>query len=610
MFNYRIKVGKPACLGVTKCGKGINFAVAVRDGKPCSLILYPKGSKEAVTEIRFTKDMQFGDIYAMFIGQLPIQEYEYNYCVDGVVMTDPYAREIRKQETVENSLHGAASGLEYFSWQGDTPLKLPYEECVLYITHPKGFTKDVSSRVKHPGTFAGIREKIPYLKKLGINQLELMPVYELKETNSDLVPQKHKPIPKTNLKKVNYWGYGDAWFFAPRASYSASGNPVREMKELVRELHKNGIELILEFYFPWLTSPRLIIDCIKYWVQEYHIDGVHINCEGTPLTELSWEPELAYTKIMSEYFALNQIYQPDYRPSFRNLAEYNDDFLVKSRCFLKGDKDMLGPVAECMRKNPKQQAVINYIANHNGFTLLDTVSYNMKHNKENGEDNQDGSDYNYSFNYGEEGPATKIALKKLRRKQIRNALLMVILSQGVPAIYGGDEMGNSQKGNNNVYCQDNELAWVQWGRKREARQMQDFVRDAITFRKRHAAFGRRDAYTMKDFLSKGVPDLSYHGKQAWYGEFESGNRHIGILYTGDYTKEETLYVLYNMHGVEHELALPTLPPGQQWYLAADTGREKDAFLPEAQQELLKNQKMVVVPPRTIFILVGGKDETN
>lgn len=615
MLDYRIGAGKTACLGVTKTGKDINFAVAVRDGKNCSLILYPKGSKEPAAEIPFTAEMQFGDIYAMQISHFPMNEYEYNYRIGETVTLDPYARYICGREewgACAEDPHVVRAGmrLDSFSWQGDRPLELPYEECVMYVTHPRGFTMDPSSRVRHPGTFAGIREKIPYLKKMGINQLELMPVYEFAEAETERASRKHMPIRRNCAERVNYWGYGDAYFFAPKASYSASGNPVREMKELVRELHRNGIELILEFYFPERTNPNLILDCVRYWVSEYHIDGVHVNSAGAPLQALALDPHLSRTKVMSEFFPAERIFEPDYVPGFRKLAEYNDDFMVKARRFLKGDEDMLWQVTESMRRNPEQFAVINYMANHNGFTLCDTVSYDVKHNEENGEDNRDGSSYNYSSNYGEEGPASNRALERLRRRQMRNAFLLLLLSQGVPAIYGGDEMGNSQRGNNNVWCQDNATSWLQWSRKKADKELQEFVREAVAFRKDCPAFGRRKAYTMKDYLSKGMPDLSYHGRKAWYGEFESYNRQVGILYAGYYTGGDTCYVLYNMHMVEHELALPTLPSGQQWYVAADTGADAGVFYRKGEMPLLEDQKMVTVSPRTIMILAGKKDEID
>lgn len=615
MFDYRTEAGIPARLGVTKNGKGINFAVVVQDRKECRLLLYKKGTEEIAAELLFTEEMQFGDIYAMQINSLPLHEYEYNYQVDAEVIPDPYAGLICGRETWGSrpkGPHALRGGLqmERFSWQGDRPLMLPYETCILYVTHVRGFTKDPSSRVRHPGTFAGVKEKIPYLKSLGINQMELMPVYEFAEYERRKPARKHMPVNRRSTDQINYWGYTDAYYFAPKASYSATGNPVKEFKELVRELHKNGIELILEFYFPARTNPHLILDCIRYWVAEYHIDGVHVNSQGSPLQSLVFDPQLSRTKIMSERFPLDEFYEPDYKPVYRRLAEYNDEFLQRARRFLRGDEDMLGPVAWSMRRNPAQQAVINYMASHNGFTLMDAVSYDVKHNEDNGEENRDGSSYNCSCNYGEEGPASKKNVKQIRNRQLRNAFLLILLSQGVPAIYGGDEMGNSQSGNNNAWCQDNEIAWIQWGRKKADRKLREFVKDAIRFRKNTGAFGRPAEYTMKDMLSKGMPDLSYHGKKAWYEEFEAYNRQMGILYAGCYTGGETCYVLYNMHTAEHEIALPILPRGEKWHVTADTGREEHAFYGPGEEPLLENQKTVSVPPRTILILAGKKDETD
>ncbi len=267
---------------------------------------------------------------------------------------------------------------------------------------------------------------------------------------------------------------------------------------------------------------------------------------------------------------------------------------------------MLGQIAWSMRRNPGQQAVVNYVACHNGFTLADVVSYDVKHNEDNGEENRDGSSYNCSCNYGEEGPTASRKLKQLRERQVRNAFLLMLLSQGVPAIYGGDEMGNSQGGNNNAWCQDNETAWIQWSRKKADRRLREFVKDAIQFRKRSGAFGRSKEYTMKDHLAKGMPDLSYHGKRAWYGEFETCSRQMGILYAGCYTGGETCYVVYNMHTADQELALPILPKGERWHVAADTGREEHAFYSPGEEPVLKEQKVVTVPPRTILILAGKK----
>lgn len=609
MVDYRVEAGSPARLGVTKNGKDMNFAVVVRDGKDCSLLLYEKGSEHAIQKFPFTEQMRFGDIYAMQIGGLHGQELEYNYEIEGEIVTDPYAVRVSGREEW-GVCSGESRGIrgvirpERFSWQGDRPLMLPYEECVMYVTHVRGFTMDPSSKVRRPGTFAGIREKIPYLKSLGFNQLELMPVYEFAEREEKKASKKHMPVHRLGGGRINYWGYGDGYFFAPKASYSASEDPVRELKELVRELHKNGMELILEFYFPERTSPYLIRDCICYWAAEYHIDGVHVNSQAVPLEDLALDPRLSGIKVLSEGFPMERIYDAGYEPAYRRLGEYNEDFMQKARRFLRGDEEMTGQAAVSMRRNPAQHAVVNYMAYHNGFTLLDAVSYDVKHNEANGEENRDGSSFNCSCNYGEEGHSSSRKLEKLRRRQVRNAFLLMLLSQGVPAVYGGDEMGNSQQGNNNVWCQDNETAWIQWSRRKADRDLREFVRDAVRFRKESPAFGRRREYVLKDYLSRGMPDLSYHGEKAWYGAFERSSRHLGVLYAGCYTGGETCYVVYNMHTLPHELALPTLPKGEAWHVAADTGRETHAFYEKGAQPLLEDQKMVLVPPRTIMILAG------
>ena len=248
--------------------------------------------------------------------------------------------------------------------RGDAPLQLPWSEVVVYSTHVRGFTKHASSGVKAKGTFAGVAEKIPYLKELGINQLELMPVYEFAEVEA--WDEKRPPLRlSANGQKelVNYWGYSESYYFAPKASYSATGDPVREFKDLVRELHKNGIELVLEFHFPKGTRTALALDCVRHWVLEYHIDGIHVNRDHAPVEALAQDPLLSHTKIMSEGFQLEEIYEERHIPNFRNLAEYNDGFMLDVRRFLKGDEGQLAPFAWRARRNPSEYAVINYMAN-------------------------------------------------------------------------------------------------------------------------------------------------------------------------------------------------------------------------------------------------------
>ena len=620
-FQYSVKNGTYHGLGVQKLGDDICFTIAVPDRKRCSLLLYKRGETEVAASIPMGSSSRYGDLRSLIIEKFPVENYEYNYLIDGRVVTDPYASAICGREVWgkapkgESALRSRAVFDEY-DWQGDAPLQLAWQDVVIYAAHVRGFTRHASSGVKAKGTFAGIAEKIPYLKELGINQLELMPVYEFAEVET--WDEKRPPLrrPGNGQKELlNYWGYADAYYFAPKASYSATGDPVREFKDLVRELHRNGIELVLEFHFPKGTRTAFVLDCIRHWVLEYHIDGIHVNRDHAPVEALAQDPLLSHTKIMTESFRLDEIYEERHIPNFRNLAEYNDGFMLDVRRFLKGDEGQLVPFTWRARRNPSEYAVINYMANHNGFTLMDTVSYDEKHNEANGEENHDGTDFNYSWNCREEGPSWKKKTLGLRARQLRNTFVLLLLSQGTPLIYEGDERGNSQSGNNNVYCQDNELSWVNWKTGKTFGFLTEYVKKLIAFRRKHPVFHQARELRMTDYLSCGHPDISYHGKRAWLGDFENYSRSVGIFYGGDYIaantegKEEDsfFYVAYNMHWIPHEFALPNLPGRGRWKIAIDTGAEGTAGIyAEGEEPLLSSQRTVTVPERTILVLTGKK----
>ncbi|MBC5660094.1 hypothetical protein H8S44_09950 [Anaerosacchariphilus sp. NSJ-68] len=624
-FQYQVKIGEYHRPGITRQGEDICFTVAVPDGKRCSLLLYEKGSREVAASIPMGSSSQYGDLRSVEIGKLPMEAYEYNYLVDGQVVTDPYAHRIAGREqwgvpvSGEGSIRGCIVNGSY-DWEGDRQLQLPYEEIVAYSTHVRGFTRHGSSGVRAKGTFRGVAEKIPYLKKLGINQLELMPVYEFAEVED--WDEKRPPLRVlfgNEKERMNYWGYGTGYYFAPKASYAASGDPVRELKDLVKQLHKNEIELILEFYFPKGIRTALVLDCIRYWVLEYHIDGIHVNRDGTPVEALAQEPLLSHTKIMTESFGLDEIYEERYTPAFRNLAEYHDAFLQGARRFLKGDEGELASFIWRARRNPDRCAVMNYLAGHNGFTLMDTVSYDEKHNEANGEKNRDGTDYNYSWNCGEEGPSRKKKTVALRARQLRNAFLLLLLSQGTPLIYGGDERGNSQSGNNNVYCQDNELSWINWKPGKAWEFLPEYVEKLIAFRAAHPVFRQKKELCQTDYLSCGYPDVSYHGKRAWFGDFENYSRSVGILYAGEYVaanseglqQDDSFYVACNMHWIPHEFALPGLPDRRVWSVAIDSGVEGAAGIcSDGEERSLEDQRTVTVPGRTILVLRGKKEMKN
>lgn len=598
-------------LGVTKTQKGYQFAFASAQGEPCTLLLYRQGKEKPEMEIPMKR--MLGDIYTSTIEKLNGKNWEYVYKIGNKLVPDPYATGISGKkkfgEPVEaGSLRCTFESMEY-DWEDDVRPEIPFSESLIYCTHLRGYTMDKSSKVRAKGTFRGMQEKIPYLVSLGIRQLELMPVYEFEE----FPKPKHKAgaeereIPANDLK-LNYWGYTDGFYFAPKSSYAASKDAGRELKDLVKALHKAGIELILEFYFEDTAAPHMITDCLKFWVEEYHIDGIHINRNAVPLKNIVMEPSLKSTKIFTEYFEPSELIDESRDVKRKHLAEYHDGFLVDARRLLKGDEDVLRSFCEKTRKNPEFNGVVNYMANHNGFTMADMVSYDAKHNEANGESNADGSNYNYSWNCGVEGPCKKKTVVQLRNRQLRNAFAMLLFAQGIPLIYGGDEFGNSQQGNNNVYGQDNPLSWVQWSTTKSAQAQLEYVKSLIAFRKEHGALHAQKEASQTDYKSTGIPDLSYHGSSAWYGDFEAYRRHIGIMYGNEYVEDEKnpLYVAYNLHWIAHDFGLPTLLKGRKWKVIFNSAKETDCFTPKG--ETIENQRMLFLEGRSICVLEGIADE--
>lgn len=561
---------------------GITFSVAVPSEETVSLILYRRGTEEIVKEIPFQKQSYSGVVYTMKVKGISPEQYEYNYRIGKKVVTDPAARLVVGRpvfgDRTPRGEHQVRGGFltEKFDWKTDRDaLQLPYEDVIAYHLHVRGFTRQKNSKVRHKGTFQGLQEKIPYLKELGINQVILMPSYEFDEIMQETAAgARGVPMTRTSEElpgKLNYWGYMKGFYYAPKFSYSVSGKPDVEFKSLVRTLHENGIELLMEFAFPDPVDTEMVNDCLSWWVQEYHVDGFSLLMNQTAAAGLAGNPILMKTKLITGYFPTDTIYPEGRETSYRNLAECNEGFKVDARKLLKGDEDQLERFAGRVRYNPEDKAVINYITSHDGFTMMDLVSYDKKHNEENGEQGRDGAACDYSWNCGLEGPTKKRGIVKLRMQQMRNAFAMLLLSQGTPMLLAGDEFGNSQQGNNNPYCHDSELAWVDWSREKANHELTDFVRELIAFRKEHKILHMEKALTGGDMRSCGYPDFSCHGSRAWYGDFEYQNRHMGLMYCGIYAeKEEFIYVAYNFHWEAQTLALPQLPEGMEWSVALDT----------------------------------------
>ncbi len=595
-------------LGVHKTQKGYRFAFASTENVP-ELLLFRKG--EELPEFVIPMVQFMGDVYTAEIEKIRAKDYEYVYRIGEKTVLDPYAKGISGKksfgEQVKSEELRCSFDCSAYDWEEDRHPEIPFSESVIYCTHLRGYTMDKSSKVRAKGTFKGMIEKIPYLVSLGVKQLELMPVYEFEEfphpkKKNHLYEQETAP---ENLK-LNYWGYTSGFYFAPKSSYAYGKDASKELKDLVKALHKEDMELILEFYFDETAPPHMIMDCLRFWVEEYHIDGIHINRSAISMKNIIMDPALHRTKIFTEYFDPAELSEEPKNPLKKHLAEYHDGFLIDARRLLKGDEDALRAFAEKTKKNPEGTGVVNYMANHNGFTMMDMVSYDEKHNEANGENNRDGSDYNFSWNCGEEGVVKKKAVLQLRQRQLRNAFAMVMLSQGIPLIYGGDEFGNSQQGNNNVYGQDNELSWIQWNRSKSSLELLAYVKELIRFRKAHGAFHMEKEPTQSDYRSTGIPELSFHGENAWYGGFEAYRRHLGMMYGSGYGEKNTIYAAYNLHQSDHELGLPNLPKGKKWKLIFSTAETERQFWREGIE--LPDQKIFKIEGRTICVLEGTEDE--
>lgn len=604
-----MKVETFQAMGAVPVKDGIVFSMERKNNEEASLLLYKKGSKEVIQEIPFPATNTIGDIVCVKAEKIASARYEYNFCIDGKVTLDPYAKVLVGtgkfgEEHPEGHEVRCAMISGNYDWEDDRKPQIAYEDAVMYSFHVRGFTKQRYSGVRHKGTFLGITEKAEYFKELGINQIKLMPAYEFTEMESVKTHaryRKEEEIPK----RLNYWGYTKAFHFAPKRAYAATKDPVREFKDMVKTMHRLGIEVLMEFYFPEGCSPRYITECLQYWVQEYHVDGFHVRGVQGICNLMATDPLFADTKLLNIYFPVEEIYGKKNLPKKRMVAECNDGFMIDVRRFLKGDEESLKAFAERMRRNPKGSGLINYIASHDGFTLCDLVSYEERHNEDNGEQNRDGRVQNYSWNCGEEGKSRKKKILELRNRQMKNAWCMLLLSAGTPMILAGDEFCNSQLGNNNPYCLDNEISWLDWkGYKSGNSEMFRFVKDLIAFRKKHKILHMGQELSMTDSLSCGFPGISYHSSSAWYGELDGQNRKIGVMYCGKYADEdELIYIAYNMHWMEHTFALPALPGGYRWNVALDTS---EGILEEDKWRLLPDSRQVQVSSRTVIVLIGRK----
>lgn len=688
--DFKLRVGKPFPFGATPVPGGVNFAVFSRHATACVLVLFKRTEQTPLIEIPFPDEFRIGNVFAMIVFDLDYESIEYGYRMYGPykpceghrfdpskILLDPYAKAVSGRDKwgvlpdPHNPYqHRARLVYDDFDWETDHPLETPIEDLIIYEMHVRGFTQHPSSGVKYPGTFAAIREKIPYLKSLGINCVELMPIFEFDEFDND------HTNPETRERLLNYWGYNTLAFFAPKTGYAATGRlgmQVDEFKALVKDLHRNGIEIILDVVFNhtaegnergptisfrgidnktyYILSPdgrylnfsgtgntmncnnpivrSLVLDCLRYWAAEYHIDGFRFDLasilgrdqNGAPLANpplletLAHDPILAKCKLIAEAWDAGGLYQVGTFPAYQRWVEWNGKYRDTLRRFLKGDSGVAWEIAQRMQGSPDlygergASASINFVTAHDGFTLKDIVSYNDKHNLSNGEDNRDGANDNYSWNCGLEGETDNDLVNNLREQQIKNAIAILMVSRGVPMILMGDEIGHTKFGNNNTYCHDNELNWLDWSHLEDNSGLFRFFRYTIAFRKAHPILRQRPYPRSKE--RSVYPDVSWHGIQAWNADW--GDYALTLAYmvggqqngTDGTTHDEYIYVAMNMHWEAHSYEIPRLPETMRWYLFADTGTTPpDDIWQPGTEPLLNDQEHLLMEPRSVVILVG------
>ena len=624
---FSTRQGNYEKMGVCIAGDEVTFTFDCRNQKDAAIFLYRRTSGRRQT-IKVPPEYRIGSVYSITVSGISLEDYDYNFLIGDRVVNDPYAncivgREIWADEhrLEKKYLSKSRYRCARYDWVGDVRPQLSDEEMILYKLHVRCFTKRGKAKGANKGTFAGVQEAIPYLKELGVTAVELMPVYDFEELM--------KPEPKSALLnyvqwmadrksetpadkkektpvKLNVWGYKDANYFAPKASYAAGEDADRELKDLIRALHKEHMECILEYYFPEGHTASYIVEVLRHGVRDYHIDGFHLLGADIPISEILIDPLLSDTKIF--YTGFTQEFISGNKEKNR-LFVYNDEYLYPARKMLNRMEMNLDEMVHQIVKSHPAQGFVNYITTNNGFTLNDLFSYSEKHNEANGEGNVDGSNWNYSANYGEEGKSRRKAVLNDRTRQLRNAFTLLLLSKGVPLIYEGDEVANTKEGNNNTYCQDNNLSYVEWSSRKRDLALFEFVRKMIAFRKKHPVLTDRNVSGHSVRPESGLPEISYHGENAWMSGPEYGRCAIGILYCGEYIIDEKgktddlIYVAYNFMGGQQSLALPKLPFEGYWMKTVDTAVLEEPFL--SKPERTRDQK-VMLPGRSVRIYVAQR----
>ncbi len=590
--------GENVTLGVFQVGKGKSKALQVNyvtDKENSGIILYDKQTNNELGRFSFEENAS-DNLRKLTIPQYSIDKITYMFYEEGKPVIDKYSLAFAGTDsfgTVKSiDKYRSILPTKKYNWEDDFCPGLSMRESVLYCMHVRGFTMHESSNIKAKGTFAGIIEKLPYLKSLGITTLELQPAYEFPEypiSYTETVASDTSP-----RGKINYWGYTEGFYYTPKRAYSSGPDPVIEFKDLVKVLHQNRMELIMQFYFPDTFPVTEIVPILRFWHREYHVDGFHLKGNALPVTSMATDPDLYHVKLLHESFDDKKLVHISGKQR-ANLVLYNNDYLYSLRSFLKSDFNTLLPAMRKMFETniPKKLSVMNYMSNYHGFTMNDMVSYQEKHNEENGEENRDGTDYNLTWNCGAEGICHKIEIQVIRERQLRNALALLFLSQGTPLIFMGDEFCNTQYGNNNPYCQDNEITWLDWENLKRHEGLHAYVKQLIYLRKNNHAFSMTEE--MLKTQTNGLPGISYHGSEAWKLSLDENTLHMGILLNGhDFQNDEGRYwyIAINMHWEEQYLALPNVKSEAPWECVLST---------EGSIKQWEDKHQILLGPRSISL---------
>ena len=681
--GFKIRPGFFRMYGACVASNGVSFTINSHGATRCTLLLFKPQAPKPYARIPFPDSYRIGDTYSMLVYDIKPDEFEYAFSFDGPyepakgllfneenVLLDPYSRAVTGQRKWGEKPEGGKD-FEYrarvvkssFDWGNIKQLEQPFEDLVIYEIHVRGYTKDKSSGVSAPGTFAGLKDKIPYLKDLGINAVELMPIFEFDEMESARVVD--------GVQLYNYWGYNTVSFFAPNTSYAFNeehNHEGDELKSLIKALKENGIEVILDVVFNhtaegnemgpcfsfkgidnnvyYMLTPdahyynfsgcgnvmncnhpvvrNFIIDCLRHWAIEYRVDGFRFDLasilgrdqNGAPmanppiLESLAFDPVLGKMKLIAEAWDAGGLYQVGSFPSWNRWAEWNGRYRDDMRSFLKGDDGMAGNAITRITgsrdlyspESRGHKASVNFLTCHDGFTLYDLYSYNEKHNEKNGWNNTDGDNNGHSWNCGAEGETDDPNVNGLRRRLIKNAFAALLCSRGPEMFFAGDEFCNTQFGNNNAYCQDNIISWLDWSRLEEFKEIHDFVRHMIQFRKEHPILRK-----MTKPSSCQLPEISVHNGTPFNASTDYKTKLIGIMYAGrneEDTEDDIVFYCMNAYWEPLVMQLPVLPNGKHWHVDTNTNAEYFDGEDFTEKTELLGVNTIRVPARTTIILVA------